>query len=83
MSFSPRDDAGTVANRMVTRKERATDTKALAQELDWEPRRMNSAICFLLRAGAVDTRHALATGPWRAVQLICTDRTLRFARNHA
>lgn len=83
MSFSPRDDAGTVANRMVTRKERATDTKALAQELDWEPRRMNSAICFLLRAGAVDTRHALATDPWRAVQLICTDRTLRFARNHA
>jgi hypothetical protein len=82
MPFSPEDDACAVANRMVARTERATDTKALAQDLDWAPRRMNSAICYLLRAGAIETRHALAAGPWRAVQLICTDRTLRFARNH-
>jgi len=83
MSFSPAEDARTVANRMMTGTERATDTRRLAEELGWEPRRMNSAICYLQRVGAVEARHALSAGPWRAVHLIRTDRTLRFARSHA
>ncbi len=83
MPFSPAEDARTVANHMVTSSERATDTQQLAKTLDWEPRRINSAICYLERAGAIETRHALASAPWRAVQLIKTDRTLRFARNNA
>lgn len=83
MSFSPKDDAKIVANRMVTGDDRATDTKLLAQELGWQPRRINSAICYLERVGAILTRHALASAPWRAVQLVRTDDTLRFARNHA
>lgn len=83
MPFSPAEDAQTVANRMVTQNARAIDTRLLAEELSWTPRRMNSAICYLLRVGAIETRTALAAGPWRAVQLIVTDRTLRFARSHA
>lgn len=83
MPFSPAEDAQTVANRMVTQDARAIHTKQLAEELGWPPRRMNSAICYLLRAGAIETRIALAARPWRAVQLIVTDRTLRFARSHA
>jgi hypothetical protein len=43
---------------------------------------MNSAICYLERVGAIKSRHALASAPWRAVQLVRTDETLRFARNH-
>ena len=37
---------------------------------------------LLERAGVIETRHALASKPWRSVQLIRTDRTLRFARSH-
>ena len=44
---------------------------------------MNSAICYLERAGAIKGFTALASAPWRAVQLLRTDETLRFARNHA
>jgi hypothetical protein len=51
MPFSPSEDARTLANRMVTGEERAADTKRLAETLGWEPRRMNSAICYLERAG--------------------------------
>lgn len=83
MEFSPLADAVVVANAMVNGEERAVDAKVLAGEFDWSPRRMNSAICYLLRTDAIDTRTALASGPWRAVQLIRTDRTIRFARSHA
>lgn len=83
MPFSPSEDARTVANRIVSQDQQMVETKRLAQELGWGPRRMNSTICYLQRAGAIEARHALASTPWRAVQLIVTDRTLRFARNHA
>jgi hypothetical protein len=82
MPFSPSEDGRTLANRMVTGEERAADTKRLAEALGWEPRRINSAICYLERVGAIKSRHALASAPWRAVQLVRTDETLRFARNH-
>ena len=82
MPFSPSEDARTLANRMVTGEERAVDTRQLAETLGWEPRRMNSAICYLERAGAIKARHAPASAPWRAVQLVRTDETLRFARSH-
>lgn len=82
MPFSPLADARTLANRMMVGADRATDTKLLAQELGWEPRRINSAICYLERAGAIQSRHALASAPWRSVQLVRTDQTLRFARRH-
>lgn len=82
MPFSPAEDAPVVANRMVTAQDRVSGTQALAEALGWPPRRMNSAICFLERAGVIETRHALASKPWRSVQLVRTDRTLRFARSH-
>jgi len=82
MSFSPAEDARVVANRMVSADERVIETSRLAEELAWPPRRMNSVICYLERAGVIETRHALASKPWRSVQLIRTDRTLRFARSH-
>jgi hypothetical protein len=83
MPFSPKEDARILANRLVKQEDRAVYTQHLAKALEWEPRRMNSAICYLLRAGAIEARYALASAPWRAVQLISTDRTLRFARNNA
>ena len=83
MPFSPAEDARTLANKLVMRDDRAVYTASLAEELEWEPRRINSAICYLLRAGVIEARTALASAPWRAVHLIRTDRTLRFARNNA
>ena len=83
MPFSPAEDARTLANRIVTGDERAASVEEMAEKLGWTPRRMNSAICYLQRAGAVDARHALASAPWRAVQLVRTDQTLRFARRNS
>jgi hypothetical protein len=80
MPFSPKADARKLANRMLIGENRAIATKLLAEELGWEPRRINSAICYLERAGAIQSRHALASAPWRSVQLVRTDQTLRFAR---
>lgn len=82
MPFSPREDARVVANRVLQGEDRAIDTKLLAEEFGWEPRRINSAICYLERAGAIHTRHALSSAPWRSVQLVRSDQTLRFARSH-
>jgi hypothetical protein len=68
---------------MLEGTERATETRALAAELGWDARRMNSAICYLQHAGVIEQRHALANKPWRAVHLIRTDQTLRFARSRS
>lgn len=83
MPFSPKEDAAVLANRIMNGDDRAVQTKLLAEQLGWEPRRINSAICYLERAGAIKTWTALASAPWRAVQLLRTDETLRFARNRA
>jgi hypothetical protein len=83
MAFSPKEDAGVLANRIMNGDDRSVETKMMAEQLGWEPRRINSAICYLERAGAIKTWTALASAPWRAVQLLRTDETLRFARNHA
>lgn len=83
LPLNPSDDATAVAVRMVEGSERVTDTRALAENLGWEPRRMNCAICYLQQVGAIEQRHALANKPWRAVQLIRTDETLRFARSRS
>ena len=82
MPFSPKDDAKTIANRMVNAEGSVVNVETLAEELEWPPRRFNSAVCYLERAGAIRARHALASAPWRVVQLVCTDETLRFARSH-
>ena len=82
MPFSPGEDARTVVNRMVNSDERVVITARLAEELGWDARRINSAVCYLERVGAIKARHALASAPWRVVQLVRTDETLRFARNH-
>jgi TIR domain len=83
MPFSPKEDAAVLANRIMNGEDRSVQTQHLADELGWEPRRINSAICYLERVGAIKTWTALASAPWRAVQLMRTDETLRFARNHA
>lgn len=83
MPFSPKADAQTVANKVVSGKENAVSTKLLAEELGWQPRRINSAICYLERAGAIESRHTLGSAPWRSLHLVQTDRTLRFARQHS
>lgn len=83
MPFDPEQDAITIANRLISDGTEDADTGQLAQSLGWEPRRMNSAICYLERAGVIDARHSLASEPWRAVHLIAGDETLRFARSRA
>lgn len=83
LPFDPSEDATAVTVRMIEGSERVTDTKVLAEDLGWDPRRMNCAICYLQQVGAIEQRHALANKPWRAVQLIRTDETLRFARSRS
>lgn len=83
MSFDPEQDAVTIANRLIGEGVEDAETEQLAETLGWEPRRMNSAICYLERAGVIDARHSLASEPWRAVYLTAGDETLRFVRSRA
>jgi len=83
MPFDPEQDAVTIANRLVGEGVEDAETEQLANTLGWEPRRMNSAICYLERAGAIDARHSLASEPWRAVCLTAGDETLRFVRSRS
>ena len=83
MPFDPEQDAVTIANRLIGEGVEDAEIEQLANTLGWEPRRMNSAICYLERAGAIDARHSLASEPWRAVYLTAGDETLRFVRSRS
>ena len=83
MPFDPEADALTIANRLIGEGVEDAQTEQLAESLGWEPRRMNSALCYLERAGVIDARHSLAYEPWRAVYLTAGDETLRFVRSRA
>lgn len=83
MPFDPAADAVTIANRLIGDGIEDAETEKLAEMLGWAPRRMNSAICYLERAGAIDARHSLFSEPWRAVFLTAGDEALRFARSRA
>lgn len=78
--FDPAADGLVVANRLVSAAD-DLETEPLAAELGWAPRRMNSAVAYLERVGAVDARHSLASEPWRAVYLSRLPQTLRFVRS--
>ena len=80
--FDPQVDALRLATEMIRADRPIKPTADYAELLDWLPRRLNSAVCYLERVGAIETRQAMASAPWRAVQLIRSDRTLRFVRNH-
>lgn len=80
--FDPQADALRLATEMIRADRAILPTANYAELLDWPPRRLNSAVCYLERVGAIETRQAMASAPWRAVQLIRSDRTLRFVRNH-
>ena len=67
MAFDPKIDAVTLVNRMVSDGKEVDDTQQLAEVPAWEPRRMNNAICYLERVGAINARHSLQSRPWRAV----------------
>jgi len=82
MGFDPAQDGVTLANRLVS-DGKEIETEAMADLLGWAPRRMNSAVAFLERVGALDPRDSLASDPWRTVFLTPVPRTVRFARNHA
>lgn len=47
MPFDPKDDALIIANRLIGEGVEDAETEQLAESLGWEPRRMNSAICYL------------------------------------
>lgn len=83
MPFNPEEDALMIANRLIGEGVEDAQTAQLAESLGWEPRRMNSAICYLERAGVIGARHSLASEPWRAVYLTAGDETLRFVRSRA
>lgn len=81
MGYDPAADGLGVANWLVS-EAKEMETEALAAALGWAPRRMNSAIAYLERVGALELRDSLASDPWRSVVLTPNPRTTRFVRNH-
>lgn len=82
MGYDPAADGLWVANRLVSEGQEI-ETEVLAETLGWAPRRMNSAIAYLERVGALELRDSLASDPWRSIFLTPSPRTTRFVRNHA
>ena len=64
MPWNPEDDALRIAADMVNGREDGANVQALAAQYDWEPRRMNPAVAFLVNRRLINAASEIGTHPW-------------------
>jgi hypothetical protein len=79
--WDPAIDALTLATRMVNNPGFPEQPKAIAEALQWEPRRLNPALAFLCQRKLAWEFRALNTGPWLVSAIRKTDATRRFVKS--
>jgi Mn-dependent DtxR family transcriptional regulator len=79
--WDPKEDAKMVAVVAVNRNKPYVRSQELAEDLKWEPRRLNSALQFLELHGYVDVSKAMGSAPYCRDGFAITSRTKRFASN--
>jgi hypothetical protein len=80
-SWDPAVDALLVATRMVNEPDFPENPEKIADELKWEPRRLNPALAFLCQRKLVWDYRALDSGPWLVNGVRKTDATRRFVKS--
>lgn len=80
-AWDPAVDALLVATRMVNEPDFPEDPQEIADELKWEPRRLNPALAFLCQRKLVRDFRALDSGQWLVNGIRKTDATRRFVKS--
>ena len=77
--WTPEEDAVSVASELVNAPQ--SSTEVLAENLGWEPRRINPACAFLAERDLVKYRQFMGSSPFYYGHMLSTPRTIRFVRD--
>lgn len=81
--WNPADDALLLATDMVSSQEDSFSPANLAEKYGWPPRRLNTALNYLIGRDIVDSFNAIGTGPWTTYFVRKTPKTRRFVRDRS
>lgn len=79
--WDPAADALRVASALINDPEFPTTPAEIADELGWQPRRLNPALSYLSQRGLIQDLRGIASGPWVMSVLRKTDQTRRFVKS--
>jgi hypothetical protein len=84
LDFVTSDDAIAIAHRLVNDNVRQIQIKELATQFpDWKPRRINSALSYLVGKRLVQPTYAIGSAPYTMVCVCVTEYTRRFCRENS
>lgn len=81
--WNPEQDAIKLATDLVQDASFPSQSAEIAARYGWQPRRLNSALAYLINRKIVMDSKACGTMPWLAHWIGRTDETRRFARSRA
>lgn len=81
MPWNPKDDAVTLAADMVNDSEFPISPENIAERYDWDARRLNPAMAYLVNRKLVRDNTCLGTGDWLVTRIMRTDETRRFVKS--
>lgn len=79
--WDPAADALRIATDVMNEETFPTDVEKIAQLYNWEPRRMNPAVSFLVNRKLVQDLKTLGSAPWAMCTIVKTDATRRFVKS--
>ena len=83
MPWKPEADALRIAIDLQNGDGQTTEPAQIAKDYEWEPRRLNPAMAYLVNRRLVRFIKAMNAGPWLVVLLQRTDETRRFVKGRA
>ena len=79
--WKPADDALRLAADIVNDPAFPAACEEIAVRYGWEPRRLNSAIAYLLKRRLIRDRRVLGNGPWDVIHVVGNDDMRRFVKS--
>lgn len=80
MGWNPAQYALRIAADMVNDPRYPSDPAEISQRYGWEPRRLNPALTYLHRRGAISMLTTMGMSPYVGFRVVATDETRRYVR---
>jgi hypothetical protein len=81
--WNPEEDALYLANLLNNEDSFPTETKLIDSKILWGPRRLNSAISYLVDRNAISTDNYMGTAPYISYRCNATPETRRYIKNQS
>lgn len=81
MEWNPKVDALKIASVMLNDERFPSAPAKIAQRYYWIARRLNPALTYLYRRGAIEMLTGIGSAPYLSIRVLATEETRRFVRS--